>query len=104
MNTPTGPFTGKMALIFDLDGTLVETSAVHEFAFLDLFAQYGIHDFDYSRYAGWRTEDVITTVLDQSKLTPCRAQVARMVHRCKIDDTLKSELVALGVNCLESRT
>jgi HAD superfamily hydrolase (TIGR01509 family) len=49
-------------IIFDLDGVLVESSSCHRTAFEQVFQGFGVRDFDYSRYAGRRTPEVIEEV------------------------------------------
>ena len=51
------------AIVFDLDGVLVDSAPCHRAAFEEVFRPLGVHDFDYSRYAGWRTNDVVESVL-----------------------------------------
>jgi HAD superfamily hydrolase (TIGR01509 family) len=60
-----GPVAGSRtrAIVFDLDGVLVNSSPCHSAAFKEIFAPFGIHDFEYSRFAGWRTRDVVEKVL-----------------------------------------
>lgn len=54
------------AVIFDLDGVLVDSAACHRAAFEETFAPFGIRDFEYSQYAGWRTRDVVEKVLREA--------------------------------------
>jgi HAD superfamily hydrolase (TIGR01509 family) len=51
------------AVIFDLDGVLIDSAACHREAFEEIFRPLGIGTFDYARYAGWRTSDVVESVL-----------------------------------------
>jgi beta-phosphoglucomutase len=51
------------AVVFDMDGVLLDSAPFHDQAFQEVFRPLGIHDFDYRRYAGWKTVDVIETVL-----------------------------------------
>ena len=51
------------AVIFDLDGVLIDSAACHRAAFEEIFRPLGIDAFDYARYAGWRTADVVESVL-----------------------------------------
>src|SRR5258708_3611714 len=50
-------------IVFDLDGVLTDSSACHRAAFEQVFESFGIRDFEYSAYAGWRTPEVIAHVL-----------------------------------------
>jgi len=60
----TTPRAGQTlrAVIFDLDGVLIHSAPLHRLAFEQVLEPFGIRDFDYSRYAGWRTKDVIEQV------------------------------------------
>jgi HAD superfamily hydrolase (TIGR01509 family) len=49
--------------VFDMDGVLVNSAPCHREAFEEIFALFGIRDFEYSRFAGWRTRDVVEKVL-----------------------------------------
>lgn len=51
------------ALIFDLDGVLIQSSGAHTRAFQEVLGECGIHDFEYGNFAGWRTTDVFRLVL-----------------------------------------
>lgn len=51
------------AIVFDLDGVLVNSAPCHRAAFEEILASYGIDGFDYSQFAGWRTRDVVEKVL-----------------------------------------
>ena len=61
------PLTGLeiRGVIFDLDGVLMESAECHRIAFQQVFEQFGINDFQYSSYAGWRTRDVVADVLQR---------------------------------------
>ena len=53
---------GKALLIFDLDGTLIDTSPIHARAFQETFARLNI-PVDYSTIAGMKTEDAVEKLL-----------------------------------------
>lgn len=57
---PTPPIR---AVIFDLDGVLIRSADCHRAAFQQVFQQLGVDDFEYARYAGWRTPEVFEDVL-----------------------------------------
>ena len=65
-------------VIFDLDGVLILSSACHRAAFEQVFEDCGIAGFDYSRYAGWRTPEVILHVLTQHGCHFDAAQIERL--------------------------
>jgi beta-phosphoglucomutase len=46
-------------VVFDLDGVLIHSTATHASAFQEVLSEFGIGDFDYTYYAGWRTPEVI---------------------------------------------
>jgi bifunctional UDP-N-acetylglucosamine pyrophosphorylase/glucosamine-1-phosphate N-acetyltransferase len=66
------------AVIFDLDGVLIDSADCHRAAFEEIFRPFGIGGFDYARYAGWRTADVVESVLRASAHTPEPELVRKM--------------------------
>jgi len=50
------------SLIFDLDGVLIHSRSAHARAFQEVLSGYGIHDFDYDDFAGWRTPEVFRAI------------------------------------------
>jgi HAD superfamily hydrolase (TIGR01509 family) len=50
-----------------MDGVLVDSAACHRAAFEQVFQPYGVIDFDYGKYAGWRTPEVVRDVLGASR-------------------------------------
>jgi len=69
----------KRLLIFDFDGTIVDSSPLHAQAFSEAFAAYGTH-VDYSAIAGLVTADAVDKV----------AAGARLI----LDETQRSALIA----------
>ena len=56
--------TAFAAVVFDMDGVLVHSAPCHSTAFEKVLQKYfGITDFKYPPFAGWRTRDVIEAVL-----------------------------------------
>ncbi len=53
-------------IAFDLDGVLIHSTASHRAAFEEVLAPFGIADFDYSRYAGQRTTEVVAAEFRRS--------------------------------------
>ena len=62
----TDPVQGMGAIssvVFDLDGVLIDSTPCHRDAFREVLSDFGIADFDYSEYAGRRTNEVMAEVL-----------------------------------------
>jgi HAD superfamily hydrolase (TIGR01509 family) len=59
-----------LALVFDLDGVLLDSAPCHNRAFEEVFRPFGIRDFDYRQYAGRKTVNVIEEVLRRAGLEP----------------------------------
>jgi beta-phosphoglucomutase len=57
-------------LVFDLDGVLILSRGAHRQAFEEVLAPFGILNFDYDRFAGWRTLEVFRTVFLQELAEP----------------------------------
>jgi HAD superfamily hydrolase (TIGR01509 family) len=52
-------------LVFDLDGVLILSRDAHRQAFEEVLAPFGILNFDYDQFAGWRTPEVFRAVFQQ---------------------------------------
>ena len=65
--TPLGP--PIRAVVFDMDGTLVDTVPCHEEAYRVVFAEFGIK-FDVSRTRGLSTRDAIQRAIYESEIEP----------------------------------
>lgn len=50
-------------LVFDLDGVLIPSRTAHARAFAEILAEFGVDDFHYDDYAGWRTPEVFRDML-----------------------------------------
>ena len=50
-------------LIFDLDGVLIQSRSAHSRAFQEVLGEFGIRDFQYDQFAGWRTPEVFRAML-----------------------------------------
>jgi beta-phosphoglucomutase-like phosphatase (HAD superfamily) len=59
------------ALLFDMDGTLLDSSQIHERAYAEALQQMGLDvTFDYSSFAGRSTKDVMNELGRELGLTP----------------------------------
>ena len=63
------------ALVFDMDGVLVDSAPIHVKAFLRVLSSYGITSFDYDVIAGMRTRDAMRLLLSNVHLTLDEATV-----------------------------
>ena len=75
-------------VLWDLDGTLVDSSALHAEAFVRVLGERWQRDFDYSRFTGWRTEDVFAAFgFDERAVATLtrdkRAFVSRHIERIR---------------------
>lgn len=76
------PLQGVRAVIFDMDGVLLLSSAAHEEAFRHVLArEYSVTDFDYKRYAGMRTDDCLRRVLDRNGREYTEKDIARLTKK-----------------------
>jgi HAD superfamily hydrolase (TIGR01509 family) len=72
--------TAIRGIVFDLDGVLIQSAPSHAAAFNEVFARLGIHDFEYARYAGWRTSEVIADVLERRGRSESAEAIADMAR------------------------
>ena len=54
--------TGLRAVVFDLDGVLMESTPFHTQAYEEVLAGVGVTGFSYARFAGMRTREVMEVV------------------------------------------
>jgi HAD superfamily hydrolase (TIGR01509 family) len=66
------------ALLFDMDGVLVDSTLIHAEAFQQVLRGVDIDDFAYAPYAGMRTRDVISDVLLKHGRAPRENEIARL--------------------------
>jgi beta-phosphoglucomutase len=82
----TGVFPGSLTIkgvVFDLDGVLIQSRAAHAQAFQELLIAFGINEFNYDRFAGWRTPEVFRTVLSEHLPTPVTEETVAQCARRK---------------------
>jgi len=65
-----------LGVVFDMDGVLLDSTACHSQAFGEILIPLGIHNFSYSRFAGWRTPEVFRTVFLEAGLPVTEAEIA----------------------------
>jgi HAD superfamily hydrolase (TIGR01509 family) len=80
----------RAAYLFDLDGTLVDSLPVHEWCFRYVLARHypqALDTFDYSRFLGWRTDDVfraLRVTVDPAAISTL-AEEKQAVYRQALD-------------------
>lgn len=90
------------AIVFDMDGVLILSTAHHAAAFSEVLAPLGIHDFDYSHFAGQRTPDVFRSVLAGHSMPFDDALIARLSEtKSALARTKIATGGALAPNCAE---
>jgi beta-phosphoglucomutase len=67
-----------LAVVFDLDGVLVDSAPSHNRAFEVVFRPFGIRDFNYRQYAGWKTANVIEDVLQRAGQSPAPELISEL--------------------------
>ncbi|MGA3185901.1 MAG: HAD family phosphatase [Bryobacteraceae bacterium] len=67
--------------MFDLDGVLILSRDAHRRAFEEVFAPFGAFRFDYDRYAGWRTREVIRAVFSEMAHPPAEDIISQCAVR-----------------------
>jgi beta-phosphoglucomutase-like phosphatase (HAD superfamily) len=78
VSRPEALLAARRLFIFDLDGTLADTSPVHAAAFSAAFAPHGI-EVDYATVAGLATDHAVRRLLDGAGQTAGDAEVAALV-------------------------
>jgi HAD superfamily hydrolase (TIGR01509 family) len=74
---------GRLALkgvVFDMDGVLLLSSAIHEDSFMQVLRPYGV-SFRYSDYAGMRTRETIEGILTTNNLVLPRDTLDELARR-----------------------
>ena len=77
------PLAGRRLLIFDLDGTVADTAAIHEAAFNATLARFGIA-VDYHAIAGLRTDDALDRVLAAHGIAVPADQRTRLIEEKRV--------------------
>jgi len=88
-------------IVFDLDGVLLLSSAIHDESYRQVLKPYHIRDFDYSRFSGMRTRDCIRTILTENGIPAADAEVravAEAKSRLALDRCLAENPIA--PNCI----
>ena len=71
-------FRRKNFLIFDFDGTLADTSPIHQKAFTEALFTYKA-SFDYSKIAGLSTRSAMENILESNKISLSEIELTNLV-------------------------
>ncbi len=88
--------TGKRLLIFDLDGTIADTSPLHEAAFARVLGRFGIA-IDYAKVAGMSTRSALRRIRDDNGLAWSESQIEELAKE-KQDGVRRA--IASGLNAM----
>jgi beta-phosphoglucomutase len=70
------PVLGSLdAVVFDMDGVLLDSSPIHAAAYLEALGAFPIPAFQYSRLAGLRTTDGIRQILSENGIALAEEQI-----------------------------
>lgn len=75
MNCTPPVLSSLQGLVFDLDGVLILSRDAHRRAFKEVLGPFGVFQFDYDRYAGWRTLEVFRSVFAEKLEKPPAEQI-----------------------------
>jgi len=89
----------KKLLIFDYDGTIADTSELHEIAFQKVLEPFKIN-FEYSRVAGLKTKDAIHYCLNSNNINLSKNKVLNLVRNKQeiFQETITNIKPILGVS------
>lgn len=87
------PATQPKCIIFDLDGTLVDSEKIHARAFSDLLHIPHLNNKDIqNKYSGWKLDDILND-LSKTHSVPIPDQFVS-IYRQHVDTLYKTELIA----------
>jgi HAD superfamily hydrolase (TIGR01509 family) len=93
------------AVIFDMDGVLIDSSAIHDAAFREVLRPYQVWNFKYSSIAGMRTNEALRLLLSACGVGCGDSEVAALSKRkSEIARAAISELNPVAPDCIEVLT
>ncbi len=85
-----------------MDGVLLDSSAIHDQAFRTVLEPAGIHDFDYRRVTGMRTDEALRLTFSERGMLFTEPQIASMaVEKSRIARELIASQNPIMPNCKE---
>jgi len=72
--------TGKKAIIFDLDGVLVDTTPIHEKAFREILSDLA-SNFDYKKYTGMSTKEALIEFFSRMAVKKSLAEIDALAEK-----------------------
>lgn len=90
------------AIIFDMDGVLLLSTPVHEYAYKEIFSKIGINNICYSRIAGMRTDESIKKVLKENRHQVSFETIAELAkEKTLLSNLLMKENTPIVPGCKE---
>ena len=94
------PVLGSLdAVVFDMDGVLLDSSPIHAAAYLEALGSFPIPAFQYSRLAGLRTKDGIRRILSENGIALAEEQIesiAAAKSRIALERMVRENPIAPG--------
>jgi beta-phosphoglucomutase len=72
---------GRNAILFDLDGVLINSSGIHRRAFAETMKKVGIRHVDYSRIAGMKTKEALRMLVQEAAVQLSSARLSALAKR-----------------------
>jgi len=94
------PALGSLdAVVFDMDGVLLDSSPIHAAAYLEALGAFPIPSFQYSRLAGLRTKDGIRRILSENGIALAEEQIdsiAAVKSKIALERMIRENPIAPG--------
>jgi beta-phosphoglucomutase len=88
-------------VVFDLDGVLIHSTGCHRAAFEAVLQPFEVLDFEYSGYAGWRTQEVIEAEFKRCGVSASTEQIrAAAARKTKLAREKMAELNPVVDGCV----
>jgi beta-phosphoglucomutase len=91
------------AVVFDMDGVLVNSSPIHAAAYVEALGSFPIHTFQYSRLAGLRTKDGVRRILTENGIAVTEEQIdsiAAAKSKIALERMVRENPIVLGASAV----